>query len=108
MKKKVLMLVMAGMLSVVSLAGCSSFKEDEVVVTVEDQKITADIANFYARYVQAQYETYYSAYLGEDMWNSEAAKGETYEEYVKNSVLENLENMILLEKHMKEIGRAHV
>ena len=102
MKKKVLMLVMAGMLSVVSLAGCSSFKEDEVVVTVEDQKITADIANFYARYVQAQYETYYSAYLGEDMWNSEAAKGETYEEYVKNSVLENLENMILLEKHMKD------
>ena len=52
--------------------------------------------------VQAQYETYYSAYLGEDMWNSEAAKGETYEEYVKNSVLENLENMILLEKHMKD------
>ena len=47
MKKKILMLMMAGMLSVVSLAGCSSFKEDEVVATVGDQKITADIANFY-------------------------------------------------------------
>ncbi|GFI44047.1 MAG: peptidyl-prolyl cis-trans isomerase [Dorea sp.] len=102
MKKKLLMLMLAGMLSVVSLAGCSSFKEDEVVVTVGDQKITADIANFYARYVQAQYETYYSAYLGENMWDSEATKGESYEEFVKNSVLENLEDMILLEEHMKE------
>ena len=102
MKKKILMLMMAGMLSVVSLAGCSSFKEDEVVATVGDQKITADIANFYARYVQAQYETYYSAYLGENMWDSEAAKGKTYEESVKDSVLESLEDMIVLEAHMKD------
>lgn len=102
MKKKILMLMMAGMLSVVSLAGCSSFKEDEVVATVGDQKITADIANFYARYVQAQYETYYSAYLGENMWDSEASEGKTYEESVKDSVLEGLEDMIVLEAHMKD------
>ena len=102
MKKKILMLMMAGMLSVVSLAGCSSFKEDEVVATVGDQKITADIANFYARYVQAQYETYYSAFLGANMWESEASEGKTYEESVKDSVLQTLEDMVLLEQHMKE------
>lgn len=102
MKKKILMLLMAGVLSVASLAGCSSFKEDEVVATVGEQKITADIANFYARYVQAQYETYYSAYLGKDMWRSEAAEGKTYEESVKDSVLENLEDMVVLEAHMKD------
>lgn len=102
MKKRILMLVLAGMLSVASLAGCSSFKEDEVVATVGDQKITADIANFYARYVQAQYETYYSAFLGENMWSSEASEGKTYEESVKDSVLEGLENMLLMESHMKE------
>ena len=102
MKKRILMLVLAGMLSVASLAGCSSFKEDEVVATVGDEKITADIANFYARYVQAQYETYYSAYLGENMWNSEASEGKTYEESVKDSLLKELENMLLMEEHMKE------
>lgn len=102
MKKRILILALAGVLSVASLAGCSSFKEDEVVATVGDQKITADIANFYARYVQAQYETYYSAYLGEDMWNSEASEGKTYEESVKDSVLEGLEDMVLMESHMKE------
>ena len=102
MKKRILTLVLAGMLSVASPAGCSSFKEDEVVATVGDQEITADIANFYARYVQAQYETYYSAYLGENMWNSEASEGKTYEESVKDSVLEGLENMLLMEAHMKD------
>lgn len=102
MKRKILMLAIAGALTVASLTGCSSFKAEDVVATVGDKEITADVANFYARYVQAQYETYYSAYLGEDMWNSEAAEGKTYEESVKTSVLENLEDMILLEKHMDE------
>ena len=100
MKKKILILAMAGMLAVTSLTGCGSFKDDDVVATVGDKEITADIANFYARYTQAQYETYYAGYLGEDMWNSEATEGQTYEESVKDSVLKQLETMILLEEHM--------
>ena len=93
MKKKILILAMAGMLAVTSLTGCGSFKDDDVVATVGDKEITADIANFYARYTQAQYETYYAGYLGEDMWNSEATEGQTYEESVKDSVLKQLETM---------------
>ncbi len=104
MKKKIVMFMLAGMLTVSSLTGCSSFKADDVVATVGDEKITAEVANFYARYVQAQYETYYSAYLGDDMWNSEATEGKTYEESVKESVLETLEDMVLLEQHMDEYG----
>lgn len=102
MKKKIVLFMMAGMLAVSSLTGCSSFQADDVVATVGKQEITAEVANFYARYVQAQYETYYSAYLGDDMWNSEASEGKTYEESVKESVLETLEDMILLEQHMDE------
>ena len=102
MKRKIVMLIMAGMLTVTSLAGCSSFKPEDVVATVEDQEITAEVANFYARYVQAQYETYYSAFLGANMWESEASEGKTYEESVKDSVLQTLEDMVLLEQHMKE------
>lgn len=102
MKKKIVICMLAGMLAISSLAGCSSFQADDVVATVGDQEITAEIANFYARYVQAQYETYYSAYLGDDMWNSKASEGKTYEESVKDSVLETLEDMVLLEQHMDE------
>lgn len=100
MKKKIVTCILAGMLTVSSLAGCSSFDADDVVVTVGEQKITAEVANFYARYIQAQYETYYSAYLGDNMWDSEATKGKSYEESVKAAVLEDLEDMVLLEQHM--------
>lgn len=101
MKKKVLTLALTGMLAVTSLTGCGSLKEDDVVATVGDQKITAGVANFYARYTQAMYETYYAAYMGgDDMWTTEVEDGKTYEESIKESVLEELETMIVLEKNM--------
>lgn len=102
MKKKALILAAAGMMLAGSLTGCGSLKDDAVVVTVGDKEITGDLANFYARYTQAQYETYYSGYLGENMWTTEAEKGKTYEETVKSSALEDLEKMIVLEEHMSE------
>lgn len=102
MKKKALIFAIAGMLAAGILTGCSSIDENDVVATVGDKEITADIANFYARYTQAQYETYYSGYLGEDMWNTDAQEGETYEEFVKDSVLTELEKMIVLEEHMSD------
>lgn len=102
MKKRAIILALAGILIVGTLTGCGSLKETDTVITVGDKKITANIANFYARYMQAQYETYYSGYLGENMWNTEAEKGKTYEETVKASALEEMEKMLVLEKHMKE------
>lgn len=102
MKKRLFALALAGVLAAATLTGCGSLKGNETVATVDDTKIDADLANFFARYTQATYETYYSAYLGEDMWNSDASDGETYEESVKSSVLKSLEDMILLEKHMED------
>lgn len=102
MKKRLFALALAGVLAAATLTGCGSLKGDETVATVDDTKIDADLANFFARYTQATYETYYSAYLGEDMWNSDASDGETYEESVKSSVMKSLEDMILLEKHMED------
>ena len=102
MKKRLLVLALAGIMTVTTLTGCGSFKDSDVVATVDDTEITADVANFYARYLQAQYETYYSAYIGEDMWNTEASEGQTYEEAVKEDVIETLEKMALLEDHMDE------
>lgn len=102
MKKRVLTLVLTAAMAVTALTGCGSLKGDEAVATVEGTDITADLANFLARYTQAEYESYYAAYLGKDMWTSDASDGETYEESVKNSVLETLENMVLLEQHMSD------
>lgn len=102
MKKRLFIIAAAVMLSGASLTGCGSLDPDDVIVTVGDTEITADVANFYARYTQAQYETYYGAYMGDNMWDTEAEKGETYEDSVKDSVLESLERMAVLEQHMDD------
>lgn len=102
MKKRSVLLALAGVMATILVTGCGSINGDETAVTVNDTELTADVANFYVRYNQAQYESYMAAYLGEDMWNSEAAEGQTYEESVKDRAKESLENMLLLEQHMSD------
>ena len=104
MKKRVLTLVLASALVAATVAGCGKLDGSEVVAEVGDAKITADVANFYARYKQAQYETYYASFLGEDMWSGEAEEGKTYEESVKEGVLESLETMYILDAHKDDYG----
>lgn len=102
MKKRILTILLAGIMATTALTGCNSINNDATAITVGDTKISAGEANFYARFSQAQYETYYSAYIGEDMWNQEAEEGKTYEESVKESIQEFLETMVLLEQHMDD------
>ena len=103
MKKRLLIIAMALTVVFSSLSGCSliSANPNEVVLKVNDSQLTADVANFYARYTQAQYETYF-AYMGNNMWNTEADKNKTYEESVKESVQDDLKRMLVLEQHMKD------
>lgn len=102
MKKRALILVLAGIMAA-SLIGCGSLKDDAVVVKAGDEEITTGVANFYARYTQAQYETYFASYLGgDDMWSRNASDGKTYEESIKKTLLDDLKNMALLEEHMKD------
>ena len=102
MKKRALILALAGIMAS-SLTGCGSLKDDAVVVKAGDEEITAGVANFYARYTQAQYETYFASYFGgDDMWTKNASDGKTYEESIKETLLDDLKNMALLEKHMKD------
>ena len=51
MKKKALILFMTGMLATTSLTGCGSWNGDDVALTVGKEEISADVANFYARYL---------------------------------------------------------
>lgn len=102
MRKKLVLLLLTVTIAAGTLLGCSKTGADTVVAEVGDHKITADVANFYLRYNQAQYETYYKSFLGEDMWNTEITEGTTYADSVKEDVLNNLEMMYILEDHMKD------
>lgn len=94
--------VAAATVLAVSVAGCGSVKDSDVVATIGGEEVNAGIANFFARYQQAEYETYYAGAMGEDMWSTEISKGKTYEETVKGQILEMLENMYVLEDHMSD------
>ena len=104
MKKRLAMLLLSGAMVMTSLTGCGELKDSDVVATVGETEITADVANFFARYLQVQYESGYGAYLGEDMWTTEAEEGKTYEEMVKEGLMEQMQNMYLMEAHKDDYG----
>ena len=105
MRKKIVSLAMAAAMMAVSVTGCSgnsNLTGEEIVAEFGDTQINAGVAEFFARYQQAQYETYYMSYYGEDMWSMSVDGTTTYEENVKSGVLESLELMYVLESHMDD------
>lgn len=107
MKKKIVSLAMAAAMMAVSVTGCSESSNltgEEIVAEFGDTQISVGVAEFYARYEQAMYETYYMSYYGEDMWSLEVDGDMTYEDSVKNSILSAVETMYVLESHMDEYG----
>lgn len=86
--------------------GCKStakIDKEAVVATLDKEKIQLGLANFYARYQQAGMDEMYVSYLGEDAWKQDmSGKGITMEQETKDSVMENLETMYLLEDHMAD------
>ena len=104
MRKRAAALIIAFSLTAGMITGCSSkLDNSEVIIEIGDQQVTADVANFYARYQQSYYETYYASYFGgDDMWSTEASDGMDYEESVKNDALKALKSIYVLNTHKEE------
>lgn len=104
MKKRLAALTLAAAMVLPTAAGCGSKELDgsAVVAEVGGEEITAGLANFYARYQQSMYETYYASFLGEDMWSGEVETGVTYEENVKDSIMNSLQTMYVLKEHAED------
>ena len=111
MKKRVVACILA-VACIASLNGCGSkFNGQDTVVEVGDEKVTADVANFFARYQQAQFETTYSSYLGDDFWGKEVTDGKTYEENYKISKKEKKKDLfaytISKKGNVKKISKSY-
>lgn len=94
--------MLACVLAAGSLTGCGELEDTDVAGTVNGDEITADVANFYARFNQAQYETYYAGYMGDDMWSGEVSEGVSFEDNSKEIIIKTLEDMYLMEDHMED------
>ena len=104
--KRAALLAAAGIFAAASATGCSgSIDTDAVVATVGGEDITLGVANFYARMMQGQYETYYASMMGmtgETMWSQEVSDGMTYEDSVKDGAMESLQDLYLISQHASE------
>ena len=100
--KKIAALLLSSIIAVSALTGCGVDK-DAVVATLDDKEISLGVANFSARLQQAQYDDFYVAYFGEDVWNTDMyGMGETMEDTIKEDILLSVQEMYLLQAHMDE------
>ena len=103
--KRIAALLLSGVMAASMLTGCGSVDKDAVVATLDDKEITLGIANFVARLTQAQYDDFYVAYFGEEVWESDLyGNGTTLEYNTKNDVMSSLQNMYVLQAHMDDYG----
>lgn len=106
--KKIIGVLLAVMLAAASIMGCASSAEDtDVIMTVNGEEVSYGVVNFYATYFAAYYESYYSSYLGEDMWITEVDDyGTTYEDEIKDGILETMQEVVVVRQHAEELGVA--
>lgn len=105
-KKIAALLCATAALMGMTIGGCGkTINDNAVFATLDDTKISMGVANFFAKYQQANYDSYYLSYFGEDMWNNDIyGNGNTLTQDVKEEVAENLQEMYLLKAHMEEYG----
>ncbi len=103
--KRVMAILLTGtVLTGLMMSGCGSTISDTAeFAKLGDTTITMGVANFFAKYQQAVYDSYYMAYFGEDMWNSDLyGNGRTLTEDMKENVAESLQDLYTLKAHMDE------
>ena len=102
--KRILAAGMCASMAMGLLTGCSS-SNDEVVAKMGDTELTLGEANFMLRYSQAQTQSYLGAMFGEgtNVFQQDlTGSGQAYGETVKESVLNDLKDMTILEQHMSD------
>lgn len=99
MKKSIRALgITTGIIAALALGGCGTADTD-AVATVYGTEVTVGEAGLYAIYQQAQYEQFYSMYLGQSVDWTREYDGKTMEEETKENILEQFKKMYIVAAH---------
>ena len=99
MKKRVVACILA-VACIASLNGCGSkFNGQDTVVEVGDEKVTADVANFLQDISRRSLKQHIAVIWEMIFWGKEVTDGKTYEENYKDSIMDSLEEMYILDEH---------
>lgn len=103
--KKIAALCLSGIMTASMLMGCGGVNKEAVVATFDEKEVKLGVANFAARLQQANYDDFYVAYFGKEVWSSDMyGTGTTMESEVKTSALQGMFDMYTLQAHMSEYG----
>lgn len=103
--KKLVAVLLAVVIAAASMMGCATSAEDtDILLTVGDEEIEFGVVNFYALFFAAYYESYYSSYFGDAMWETEIEDGVTYEDDTKDSIMDTMQELIVVRQHAEELG----
>ena len=111
--KKLSAVGLSAVLTAGMLAGCGAkdapvkIDGSKVVTTVNDEEVQLGVVSFYAKYQQAYLFQMYSSYFGTaEIFDTPATSSsdQTYGEQMRDSVLENVEDLVLLSQHAEEYG----
>lgn len=80
---------------------------NKVLFTYDGTDVTLKKAWVYAKMTAAQYESYYSSYFGENFWTmdmgtDDEGNARTFEDYVKEQVITQIRQVIILNKKADE------
>lgn len=107
MKKRVIALLLAGMMCTSALTGCGGIDKSAVIASMEGVDVSMGVANFYCRFQQASIEDAYKIYFGDNVWSQDMyGIGVTMEDMLKDSVMDTLHDLYTLQLHMDEYGIA--
>ena len=111
--KKLSAVGLSAVLTAGMLAGCGAkdapvkIDGSKVVTTVNDEEVQLGVVSFYSKYQQAYLFQMYSSYFGTaEIFDTPATSSsdQTYGEQMRDSVLENVEDLVLLSQHAEEYG----
>ena len=103
--------MMVGIMSGCSLSGGKGEKTsngNKVLFSYDGTDITLKKAWIYAKMTAAQYESYYSSYFGENFWTMDMGTDDegnaiTFEDYVKEQVITQIKQIIVLNNKAEEV-----
>lgn len=101
--RKITALLLSGAMALSVLTGCGGVNKDKTVATLNGEPVKLGVANFAARFGQAGADDFYTAYFGKNVWTSDLyGNGTTGQDNFKDSVMDSLEDMYVLQLHMDE------
>ena len=101
--RKITALLLSSAMALSVLTGCGGVNKDKTVATLNGEPVKLGVANFAARFGQAGADDFYTAYFGKNVWTSDLyGNGTTGQDNFKDSVMDSLEDMYVLQLHMDE------